>query len=52
MNIKIGAQVYLQNFYESLGFKTINDGYDEDSIPHIDMIRTSIINKQNNYKKR
>ena len=53
MNIKIGAQVYLQNFYESLGFKTINNGYDEDNIPHINMIRTSIINNhQNNYKKR
>ena len=48
MNIKIAAQVYLQNFYESLGFKTVNDGYDEDGIPHIDMIRTSIINKDNN----
>ena len=48
MNIKIGDQVYLQNFYESLGFKTANEGYDEDGIPHIDMIRTSIINKDNN----
>ncbi len=39
--IKIGAQVYLQKFYESLGFEAITEPYDEDGIPHIDMIRPS-----------
>lgn len=38
--IKIGAQVYLQNFYESLGFQsTSKEPYDEDGILHIDMIK-------------
>lgn len=38
-SIKIGAQAYLINFYSSLGFKQISEVYDEDGIPHIDMIR-------------
>jgi len=37
--IKIGAQLYLKNFYESLGFKKIGEGYLEDGIPHIYMIK-------------
>lgn len=37
--IKIGAQLYLKNFYESFGFKQISDVYDEDGIPHIEMLR-------------
>lgn len=41
--IRIEAQVYLQPFYESFGFKVLpepNAGpYDEDGIPHISMIR-------------
>ncbi|MFG1491853.1 GNAT family N-acetyltransferase [Oceanospirillum sp. HFRX-1_2] len=39
MGIKIGAQVYLQKFYESLGFEAVSEPYDEDGIPHIDMIK-------------
>ena len=39
MGIKIGAQVYLQRFYESLGFEAATDPYDEDGIPHLDMIK-------------
>lgn len=35
--IKISAQAYLKNFYESLGFKQISDTYLEDDIPHIAM---------------
>ena len=38
-DIKISAQVYLQRFYASLGFQTSGKPYDEDGIPHIDMIR-------------
>lgn len=36
--IKIQAQVYLLNFYSSLGFKAVSEEYLEDNIPHIDMI--------------
>ena len=36
--IKIGAQVYLKKFYESLGFKKISDIYLEDGIEHIYMV--------------
>ena len=37
--IRIGAQAHLQRFYGELGFETISDVYDEDGIPHVDMIR-------------
>jgi ElaA protein len=37
--IEIGAQAYLQRFYEELGFRRIGDVYDEDGIPHIHMLR-------------
>lgn len=37
--IKISAQVYLNKFYENLGFKPIGEGYLEDGIPHIAMLR-------------
>jgi len=42
MGIKIGAQVYLQKFYESLGFEAVSEPYDEDGIPHIDMMKPAI----------
>ncbi|HSI66986.1 MAG TPA: GNAT family N-acetyltransferase [Planococcus sp. (in: firmicutes)] len=35
--IQLQGQVYLQDFYESLGFRTISEVYDEDGIPHVDM---------------
>ena len=37
--IKLGAQLYLKKFYESLGFMQSGDIYDEDGIDHIEMIR-------------
>ena len=37
--IKLGAQLYLKKFYESLGFKQSGNVYDEDGIDHIEMIR-------------
>ena len=37
LEIKIGAQVYLTKFYESLGFFKTGDEYLEDGIPHIEM---------------
>lgn len=35
--ITIGAQEYLKNFYNEIGFKPISEVYDEDGIPHLDM---------------
>jgi ElaA protein len=37
--IKIGAQLYLRKFYESLGFEQISDIYLEDGIEHIYMLK-------------
>ena len=38
-DIRIGAQRYLERFYGELGFAPIGAPYDEDGIPHIEMIR-------------
>ena len=37
--IKIGAQLYLKEFYGSFGFTQTSEVYDEDGIPHIEMIK-------------
>lgn len=37
--IRIGAQQYLETFYQSFGFKTISAPYEEDGIMHVDMLR-------------
>lgn len=37
--IKIGAQQYLRAFYESFGFVAEGEGYLEDGIPHVHMVR-------------
>jgi ElaA protein len=37
--VKISAQAHLETFYGSLGFESTGEPYDEDGIPHIDMIR-------------
>ena len=36
--IRIGAQLYLKNFYESFGFQQNSNIYIEDGIDHIEMI--------------
>jgi ElaA protein len=36
--IRIGAQLYLKNFYNSLGFEPCSDVYLEDGIEHIEML--------------
>ena len=38
--LRIGAQQYLERFYGELGFVRSSQPYDEDGIPHIDMLRT------------
>ena len=37
LNIKIGAQLYLERFYNSLGFQRTSEIYMEDGIEHIEM---------------
>lgn len=37
--IRIGAQRYLEKFYESLGFVIAGEPYLEDDIPHVEMLR-------------
>lgn len=37
--VRISAQLYLQKFYEGFGFEKVSDVYDEDGIPHIEMLR-------------
>ncbi|MFC3123305.1 GNAT family N-acetyltransferase [Agaribacter flavus] len=37
-DIKIGAQCYLENFYNSFGFLRVSEDYLEDGIPHLDML--------------
>jgi ElaA protein len=39
--IRIAAQAHLADFYGSLGFVTASEPYEEDGIPHIDMLRAS-----------
>ncbi|AVM24491.1 GNAT family N-acetyltransferase [Bacillus pumilus] len=39
-SVKIQAQAYLKSFYESFGFKAVSACYDEDGIPHLDMVKT------------
>ena len=36
--IKIGAQQYLTEFYNNLGFRVSGDPYIEDGIPHVEML--------------
>ncbi|MEO7922585.1 MAG: GNAT family N-acetyltransferase [Chitinophagaceae bacterium] len=38
--IRIGAQVYLLNFYSSLGFRQTGDLYLEDGIEHAEMVKS------------
>jgi ElaA protein len=42
VSIKIGAQLYLKKFYESLGFEQCGHVYDEDGIDHIPMLRYGV----------
>jgi ElaA protein len=39
--IRIGAQLYLEQFYGSFGFVRVCEPYDEDGIMHIDMLRSA-----------
>ena len=37
-NVRLSAQAYLQDFYQSLGFVVIKGPYEEDDIPHLEML--------------
>ncbi len=39
--IRISAQAHLSRFYGSLGFEAVGEPYDEDNIPHQEMLRRS-----------
>ncbi len=41
VQIRIGAQARLQRFYEEFGFARASANYDEDGIPHLEMLRTA-----------
>jgi ElaA protein len=36
--IRISAQLYLVDFYKSIGFKEVSEIYYEDNIPHVEML--------------
>jgi len=38
--IRLQAQSHLTGFYASFGFEAISDEYDDDGIPHVDMLLT------------
>lgn len=40
VDLRISAQQYLSEFYASLGFRFIRGPYEEDGIPHIEMLRS------------
>ena len=37
--VRVSAQMHLERFYHELGFDQVGDGYLEDGIPHIAMIK-------------
>jgi len=37
----VSAQDHLRAFYASLGFEADSEVYDEDGIPHVDMLRAA-----------
>jgi ElaA protein len=42
MPIRISAQQYLEHFYKDLGFMAASGIYDEDGIPHREMLRSPL----------
>ena len=37
--VRISAQAHLQRFYGEIGFRPVSEIYEEDGIPHIEMLR-------------
>jgi ElaA protein len=42
VTVRIGAQAHLERFYGELGFVRASAIYDEDGIPHIEMLRAAL----------
>ncbi|HEX8492257.1 MAG TPA: GNAT family N-acetyltransferase [Pyrinomonadaceae bacterium] len=42
-DVRIGAQAYLERFYEKAGFRRVSEPYDEDGIIHIEMLRAATV---------
>ncbi|WP_271273241.1 GNAT family N-acetyltransferase [Aliamphritea hakodatensis] len=40
-SVRISAQLYLERFYAGFGFRAVSAPYDEDGIPHIEMLLRS-----------
>lgn len=38
-DLQLQAQAHLKDFYGSFGFEVISNEYDEDGIPHVDMVK-------------
>ena len=38
--VRLNAQLYLQKFYEDIGYECVSDPYDDDGIMHVEMLRT------------
>ena len=38
--IRLNAQLYLQKFYEDIGYECVSNPYDDDGVMHIEMLRT------------
>jgi ElaA protein len=41
--VRIGAQIRLERFYQSLGFRTVSEMYIEDGIEHVQMLRPASV---------
>ncbi|MGQ9426415.1 GNAT family N-acetyltransferase [Gilvimarinus sp. F26214L] len=39
MAVRISAQAYLEHFYADFGFLRVSEPYDEDGIPHLEMLK-------------
>ena len=50
--VRIGAQQRLERFYQSLGFVTASAPYDEDGIPHVEMVRDASARPDTNPRTR
>lgn len=48
-SIRISAQAHLEAFYAEFGFDVASSLYDEDGIPHIEMLRSSSLGSRARY---
>lgn len=43
--LRLAAQAHLERFYASLGFARASDVFDEDGIPHLEMLRPPLLRR-------